>query len=144
MNRNSSTALTEFGAWYWYVWEAFELGTKYKLDVSIFERLISRGNELVTLRCKRRMRPEISRLISDIYPSLQDHYSIKGIKFSESTSISHQIGCNIDGLIASTKPLLLHRYRDKLSLDVHIRELLSKSIEFLISFARNCECSVIL
>jgi superfamily I DNA and/or RNA helicase len=64
----------------------YELATKYKLEISLFERLISGGIEHVTLRCQRRMRPSISRLISDIYPSLQDHCSvtkyenIKGIR----------------------------------------------------------------
>ncbi|KAH9330791.1 hypothetical protein KI387_002899, partial [Taxus chinensis] len=64
----------------------YELATKHELEISLFERLIKGGVEHVTLRCQRRMRPSISMLISDLYPSLQDHDSvlnyedIKGIK----------------------------------------------------------------
>jgi len=67
----------------------YELGTKYKLDVSLFERLISGGIEHVTLRCQRRMRPAISRLISDIYPSLQDHCSVT--KYENIKGIKHDV-----------------------------------------------------
>jgi len=54
----------------------YELATKYKLEISLFERLISGGIDHVTLRCQRRMKPSISSLISDLYPSLQDHFSV--------------------------------------------------------------------
>ncbi|GLJ17597.1 hypothetical protein SUGI_0306460 [Cryptomeria japonica] len=55
----------------------YELATKHKLEISLFERLIKGGVEHVALRCQRRMRPSISVLISDLYPSLQDHDSVK-------------------------------------------------------------------
>eukprot|EP01018_Ginkgo_biloba_P024577 Gb_08232 [translate_table: standard] len=55
----------------------YELAIKHKLEISLFERLIGGEVDHVTLRCQRRMRPSISTLISDIYPSLQDHDSVK-------------------------------------------------------------------
>ncbi|XP_057868055.2 uncharacterized protein LOC131075241 isoform X1 [Cryptomeria japonica] len=58
----------------------YELATKHKLEISLFERLIKGGVEHVALRCQRRMRPSISELISDIYPSLKDHDSVQNFE----------------------------------------------------------------
>ena len=51
----------------------YRLALKYKLDVSLFERLIKNGLPVNTLSKQRRMRPEISKLIAPIYPMLTDH-----------------------------------------------------------------------
>lgn len=51
------------------------LAVQFGLDVSLFERLLTRGVSHVTLRTQRRMRPEISALLAHIYPALQDHES---------------------------------------------------------------------
>ena len=49
------------------------LAIKYKLDVSLFERLINNGFPVHSLSRQRRMRPEISRLLMSIYPHLSNH-----------------------------------------------------------------------
>lgn len=54
------------------------LAVQFGLDVSLFERLLTRGVSHVSLRSQRRMRPEISRLLGHIYPSLHDHASTHG------------------------------------------------------------------
>ena len=44
------------------------------LDVSMFERMVSKGIEYKTLEIQRRMRPEILSLVSSLfYPMLKDH-----------------------------------------------------------------------
>ncbi|XP_034235841.1 NFX1-type zinc finger-containing protein 1-like [Thrips palmi] len=54
-----------------------ELGVKYHLDVSLFERLINNGMHYVTLSTQHRMRPELAKLISPaIYPDLKNHPSV--------------------------------------------------------------------
>lgn len=51
----------------------YRLAKQFDLDVSMFERLIHTGTRYITLSHQRRMRPEISQLISPIYPQLQNH-----------------------------------------------------------------------
>ncbi len=41
-----------------------EIGRKYKLNISLFERLVNNDFPVVTLKIQHRMRPEISRLVS--------------------------------------------------------------------------------
>ncbi|XP_034246908.1 NFX1-type zinc finger-containing protein 1-like [Thrips palmi] len=54
-----------------------ELGVKYHLNVSMFERLINNGVNYVTLSTQHRMRPEVARLICPaIYPNLKNHPSV--------------------------------------------------------------------
>ncbi|CAH1975610.1 unnamed protein product [Acanthoscelides obtectus] len=56
----------------------FEVETKYRLGVSLFERMVANGVECHTLDVQHRMRPEISSLIVPyIYPTLKDHESVK-------------------------------------------------------------------
>ena len=38
------------------------------MDISIFERLINNNFDYVTLNTQRRMRPEISLIVKEIYP----------------------------------------------------------------------------
>ena len=52
-------------------------GNDINLDLSMFERLVNNGIEITQLKTQRRMRPEIRRLISPIYPELVDHPSVK-------------------------------------------------------------------
>ncbi|CAM6103853.1 unnamed protein product [Calypogeia fissa] len=54
----------------------YELAKKHKLDVSMFERLVRSGVEHVTLQEQRRMRPNISKLVRNLYPGLRDHESV--------------------------------------------------------------------
>ena len=51
----------------------FKLAQNANLEVSLFERLVKNRVEHVTLQQQHRMRPEISQLISPIYPELIDH-----------------------------------------------------------------------
>jgi hypothetical protein len=51
----------------------YRLATRFRLDVSLFERLVRNGVPHVTLARQRRMRPPIARLIAPIYPHLTDH-----------------------------------------------------------------------
>ena len=52
---------------------SYRLATRFRLDVSLFERLVKNRVEHVTLARQRRMRPQIARLIAPIYPHLHDH-----------------------------------------------------------------------
>ena len=53
------------------------IGTKYGLEVSMFERLINNNFPHATLKHQHRMRPEISQLVRPhIYPELYDHPSV--------------------------------------------------------------------
>ena len=56
----------------------FELAKHYKLDVSLFERMIKNGMPFGRLRLQHRMRPEISQMLEHIYvsPKLENHYSV--------------------------------------------------------------------
>ena len=64
----------------------YELAKKYKLDVSLFERMVKVGIQCERLNVQHRMRPEIAGLMKHIYDDLQNHESvetyedIKGIK----------------------------------------------------------------
>ena len=54
----------------------YELALRYNLNISLFERLLNNGVEHATLKYQHRMRPEISRLVTPIYPSLINHPSV--------------------------------------------------------------------
>ncbi|XP_030764249.1 NFX1-type zinc finger-containing protein 1-like isoform X2 [Sitophilus oryzae] len=54
----------------------FEIETKYKLGVSLFERMVNNNIQCYTLNVQHRMKPEISSLIKPtIYKDLEDHES---------------------------------------------------------------------
>ncbi len=56
----------------------YELAVKYKLDISLFERLIRNDFPHATLECQHRMRPEIAELVKPhIYPALSNHHSVE-------------------------------------------------------------------
>ena len=54
----------------------YRLAIKYKLDVSLFERMIKNKMEFNCLKLQHRMRPTISSLVKHIYPDLLDHHSV--------------------------------------------------------------------
>jgi len=54
----------------------YALSKKYNLDVSLFERMTNNKIPYRRLLTQRRMRPEISQLISPIYNELNDHPSV--------------------------------------------------------------------
>ena len=54
----------------------YELAEKYNLKISLFERLVNNGLPYVTLENQHRMRPEISKLLLNIYPCLKNHSSV--------------------------------------------------------------------
>lgn len=54
----------------------YALSKKYNLDVSLFERMTKNDVPFKRLSTQRRMRPEISKLISSLYPQLTDHPSV--------------------------------------------------------------------
>ncbi|RUS87439.1 hypothetical protein EGW08_004814, partial [Elysia chlorotica] len=53
------------------------LAVDYDLEISLFERLVNNGVPSVMLEEQHRMRPEIAQFIRHIYPSLQDHATVK-------------------------------------------------------------------
>ena len=55
----------------------YELGTKYHLNISLFERMVKNKMHCDTLRIQHRMRPEIAELIvPHIYKELENHESV--------------------------------------------------------------------
>jgi superfamily I DNA and/or RNA helicase len=52
--------------------EVYELCKRYRLDLSLFERLVNNNLPHVTLDVQRRMRTEVSRLVRHVYPHLKD------------------------------------------------------------------------
>ena len=64
----------------------YELGKKYNLNVSLFERIIKIRADCNQLKYQHRMRPEIAKLINLIYDEYYNHESvleypnIKGLK----------------------------------------------------------------
>ncbi len=54
----------------------YQLAKKYKLDVSLFERMIKNGMPCARLDVQHRMRPEIAELMKPIYDGLQNHKSV--------------------------------------------------------------------
>lgn len=55
----------------------FKLAKEYQLEVSLFERMVNNGLECQTLDIQHRMRPEISKLIRNMYPTLKDSAIVK-------------------------------------------------------------------
>ena len=56
--------------------ESFDLVRKCHMDISMMERLVRGGLPYTTLRFQSRMRPEVSELLLDIYPTLKDNTSV--------------------------------------------------------------------
>jgi superfamily I DNA and/or RNA helicase len=55
----------------------YKLKHKFKLDTSLFERMVHNGMPCEVLNVQHRMRPEIAQLIvPSIYPDLQNHSSV--------------------------------------------------------------------
>jgi superfamily I DNA and/or RNA helicase len=54
-----------------------ELDTQYNLSMSMFERLIKNKVTHTTLGTQRRMRPEIAKIMSYIYPELKNHETVQ-------------------------------------------------------------------
>ena len=56
----------------------YDLAVKYKLDISLFERLVKNNFPHVTLQIQHRMRPEIAELVKPhVYETLENHESVK-------------------------------------------------------------------
>ena len=55
----------------------YELAKKYKLDVSLFERMVNVGIQCERLSVQHRMRPEIAALMKHIYQGLENHESVE-------------------------------------------------------------------
>ena len=55
----------------------YELAKKYKLDVSLFERMVNVGVQCERLSVQHRMRPEIAALMKHIYEDLKNHQSVE-------------------------------------------------------------------
>jgi hypothetical protein len=59
----------------------YKLAKDYKLDVSLFERLINNNTKKVMLTCQHRMRPDISNFMKHFYPEpIIDHVSVKSFE----------------------------------------------------------------
>ena len=56
----------------------YDLAKKYKLEVSLFERMVKNKMPFQRLRLQHRMRPEISKMLDHIYfkPKLENHESV--------------------------------------------------------------------
>jgi len=54
----------------------YDMVEKYKLDISLFERLVINNFPFVTLENQHRMRPEIAELVRPIYNKLINHSSV--------------------------------------------------------------------
>lgn len=54
----------------------YKLAEKYNLALSMFERMIENGLEFSCLMRQHRMRPEISNLVQDMYPGLENSDSV--------------------------------------------------------------------
>ncbi|XP_057306393.1 NFX1-type zinc finger-containing protein 1-like isoform X2 [Hydractinia symbiolongicarpus] len=82
-----------------------ELAKKFSLEVSLFERMVNNGIQCHMLDTQHRMRPEISKLLRHVYPTLKDHESvmqypdIKGIS-KNIVFINHQ---HVEGEIEHLK-----------------------------------------
>ena len=57
--------------------EVWELAKTYKLDVSLFERMVNVGIPCQRLSVQHRMRPEIAALMKHIYDDLENHRSVE-------------------------------------------------------------------
>ena len=57
--------------------EVYELAKRYKLDVSLFERMVKVGIQCERLSVQHRMRPEIAALMKHVYYDLENHESVK-------------------------------------------------------------------
>ena len=55
----------------------YELAKKYKLDVSLFERMVNAKIPCERLSVQHRMRPEIAALMRHIYEDLENHESVE-------------------------------------------------------------------
>lgn len=55
----------------------YKIAKEYKMDISLFERMVNNGINSTRLTIQHRMRPEISRLVrSTTYPDLEDSESV--------------------------------------------------------------------
>ena len=54
-----------------------DLAKRYKLDVSLFERMVNVGIQCEMLNVQHRMRPEIAALMKHIYDDLENHESVE-------------------------------------------------------------------
>ena len=54
-----------------------DLAKRYKLDVSLFERMVNVGIQCEMLNVQHRMRPEIAALMRHIYDDLENHESVE-------------------------------------------------------------------
>ena len=55
----------------------YDLAKRYKLDVSLFERMVKVGIQCEMLNVQHRMRPEIATLMKHIYDDLENHESVE-------------------------------------------------------------------
>ena len=68
----------------------YNLAKKYKLDVSLFERLVRNGFPRATLQIQHRMRPQIARLVHPhIYDTLMNHESV--LKYEDVKGVVHNL-----------------------------------------------------
>ncbi len=68
----------------------YELSKNYRMDVSLFERMIINGMDYRSLKIQHRMSPEISCLITpSIYPALLNHESV--LKYESIKGVSKNL-----------------------------------------------------
>ncbi|KAK3584660.1 hypothetical protein CHS0354_001239 [Potamilus streckersoni] len=64
----------------------FRLAKDYNLDLSLFERMIKNDMKWDCLHLQHRMRPDIADLVRHIYPSLEDHDSVRNTELIKGVS----------------------------------------------------------
>ncbi|XP_020904024.1 NFX1-type zinc finger-containing protein 1 isoform X2 [Exaiptasia diaphana] len=102
----------------------YELAKKYKLNISMFERLVNLGMPCERLSEQHRMRPEIASLMTHIYKDLQNHPSVN--EFKDIQGIKYNLF------------FVDHRYPEELSEDTnssfneHEAKFLTKLCRYLI------------
>lgn len=99
----------------------YKLAKQYNLDLSLFERLIDNKMEYRCLTSQHRMRPEISQIMTLIYPNLEDHSSVKNYE-------------SIKG-VASNVFLIDHREEESSDEDLVSHSNIHEA-EFLVAFCR--------
>ncbi|XP_035678893.1 NFX1-type zinc finger-containing protein 1-like [Branchiostoma floridae] len=100
----------------------YELAKKYKMDISLFERMVNNDMQCVRLQSQHRMRPEFARLLTPhIYDSLDNHESVLNYE-------------NIKG-VSSNLFFLDHSYKEAHAKDTKSRSNMHEA-QFLASFCR--------
>lgn len=102
----------------------YELTKHFHMDVSLFERMVKNGVEHSTLLRQRRMRPEISRIMSVIYPALVNHPFVE--------SYPHVLGMKKDLFFLNHQVLENHNTHSLSKMNSHEAAILGELCKYLL------------